>query len=358
MADVFAQMFNFDGLFTASALFTLLMLILLQAVLGFDNLLYIAIEANKVGNPQDARKVMRWGIGLAVIFRLILLVILVAIIGLLGNPLFSLPDNGILSGEFTFQALITFFGGAFIIYTAVKEINHLLVVDHVEHSEGSARRTVAGAVALIVIMNLVFSFDSILSAMAIASVDASTIVNAAGATLDSFAGPVNECKRFLISNPVAGAVTCEPTRTYQVPLMMIAIVLSGVAMILLADYVTEFLKKNRIYQVLGLFILFLVGVLLVTEGAHLAHVEIFGYQIDAMSKSTFYLVIAVLVITDILSNKYQQRLWAQREAELLGGGHGAEEGLEAVNERMKVPVEKRIPAREMPGGLDDATPAE
>ena len=326
MADVFAQMFNFEGLFTLSALFTLLMLILLQAVLGFDNLLYIAIESNKVGNPKDAKKVRQWGIILAVAFRLVLLVILVGIIGLLGNPLFSIPENGVINGEFTFQSLITFFGGAFIIYTAVKEINHLLVVDHVEHSEGSGRRTVASAVALIVIMNLVFSFDSILSAMAIASVQ--TEVN--------------------------GVLT----KTYQVPLMMVAIVLSGVAMLLLADYVTEFLKKNRIYQVLGLFILFLVGVLLVTEGAHLAHVDIFGFKIDAMSKSTFYLVIAVLVVTDILSNKYQQRLWAQREAELLATDRGAEAGLQAVNDLKKVPADKRLHAEDMPGGLDNGHPAE
>ena len=324
MGDVFAQMFNFEGLFTLQALFTLLMLFLLQAVLGFDNLLYIAIEANKVGDPQDAKKVMRWGILLAVVFRLVLLVVLVAVIGLLGNPLFSIPENGVINGEFTFQSLITFFGGAFIIYTAIKEINHLLIVDHVEHSEGSARRTVAGAVALIVIMNVVFSFDSILSAMAIASEQ----VELADGTL---------------------------TKRYQVPLMMIAIVASGVAMIVLADYVTDFLKKNRIYQVLGLFILFLVGVLLVTEGAHLAHVDIFGYKIDAMAKSTFYLVIAVLVITDILSNKYQNRLWAQREAELMGAGRGAQAGLDAVNARKKVKGEV-LPAKEMPGGLDHATP--
>ena len=326
MADVFAQMFDFSGLFTPSALFTLLMLFLLQAVLGFDNLLYIVIESNKVGNPADAKKVRTYGIALAVVFRLILLVILVGLIGLLGNPLFQIPENGIINGEFTFQALITLFGGGFIIYTAVKEINHLLVVDHVEHSEGSGRRSLWGAVALIVLMNLVFSFDSILSAMAIASEQVE----------------------------VDGVLQ----KTYQVPLMMIAIVASGIAMILLADYVTNFLKKNRIYQVLGLFILFLVGVLLVTEGAHLAHVDIFGFKIDAMSKSSFYLVIFVLVVTDILSNKYQQRLWAQREAELLGGGHGAEEGLAAVNDRMNVPVDKRIPARDMPGGLDHTAPAE
>ena len=327
MADVFAQMFNFEGLFTAQATFTLLMLFLLQAVLGFDNLLYIVIESNKVGNEAEARKVRNWGIGIAVVFRLILLVILVALIGYLAEPLFTLPQNGILNGEFTFQALITLFGGGFIIYTAVKEINHLLVVDHVEHSEGSGRRSVFGAIALIVAMNLVFSFDSILSAMAIASEQ----VEAADGTLQ---------------------------KVYQVPLMMIAIVASGIAMILLAGYVTDFLKKNRMYQVLGLFILFLVGVLLVTEGAHLAHIDIFGFKINAMSKSSFYLVIFVLVVTDILSNRYQKRLWLQREAELMASDRGAQAGLDAVNARKKVPVEKRLPAAAMPGGLDDASPAE
>ncbi len=316
-------------LLTIEALFTLFMLVLLQAVLGFDNLLYIAIESNKVGDPKDAAKVRKWGIGLAVLFRIVLLFIIVSIFGLLAEPLFAVPFENILEGEFTVQAIVTLLGGAFIIYTAIKEIHHLLAVDHIEHSEGSGRRTVMGAIALIVAMNLVFSVDSILSAMAIASVDAANIVNSAGDILGTFAGSVVDCKADLIANPVAGAVGCEPTKTYQVPLMVIAILLSGVAMILLADSVTEFLKKNRMYQVLGLFILFLVGVLLVTEGAHLAHLKIFGFAIDAMSKSTFYLVIFVLVVTDILSNRYQKRLWAQKEAEIRGTTETA--GLEAVD---------------------------
>jgi len=286
-------------LLTIEALFTLFMLILLQAVLGFDNLLYIAIESNKVGNPQDAKKVRQWGIGLAVVFRIVLLFIIVALFGALAKPLFNLHIGNLIHGEFTMQALVTLFGGAFIIYTAIKEINHLLVVDHIEHSEGSGSRSVASAIALIVMMNLVFSFDSILSAMAIASV----------------------------TDEATGVVS------YQVPLMVIAIIASGIAMILLADAVTDFLKKNRMYQVLGLFILFLVGVLLVTEGAHLAHLKLFGFEIDAMSKSTFYLVIFVLVITDILSNKYQKRLWAQREAELVSNDSG-EAGLAAVDKHM------------------------
>lgn len=286
-------------LLTLESLFTLLMLVLLQAVLGFDNLLYIAIESNKVGNPTDARKVRNWGIGIAVLLRIVLLVVIVKLFGLLAEPLFDVNLGKFIEGKFTLQALVTLFGGAFIIYTAVKEIHHLMAVEHIEHSEGSAKRTVAKAVALIVMMNLVFSFDSILSAMAIASVPG----------VDG--GPV----------------------TYQVPLMAIAIILSGIAMIALADYVTEFLKKNRMYQILGLFILFLVGVLLVTEGAHLAHLKLFSFPIDAMSKSSFYLVIFVLVITDIISTKYQKRLWAQKEAEIRGA-NAEKAGLEAVDKAM------------------------
>jgi len=309
-------------LMTIEALFTLFMLILLQAVLGFDNLLYIAIESNKVGNEDDARKVRKWGIAIAVGLRIVLLFLIVNLFTLLAEPLFGINLGKIIEGEFTAQALITLVGGAFIIYTAIKEIHHLLQVDHIEHSEGGGARSVMGAIALIVAMNLVFSVDSILSAMAIASIDAANIVDAAGATLGQFQGTIVDCKAALIANPMGGAVGCEPTKTYQVPLMVIAILVSGLGMILLADRVTAFLKKNRMYQVLGLFILFLVGVLLVTEGAHLAHLKLFGFAIDAMSKSSFYLVVGVLIVTDVLSNRYQKRLWAQKEAEIRGANAG------------------------------------
>ena len=295
------QFLNFEGLFTLQSLFTLLMLIMLQAVLGFDNLLYIAIESNKVGDPKEAKKVRQIGILLAMVFRIVLLFVIVAAFGAMAQPLFEIHLPKIFEGEFTLQSLVTLVGGAFIIYTAVKEISHMLTVDHIEHSEGSRTLSVGKAIALIVAMNLVFSFDSILSAMAIAS--ETTMVEGAKVV------------------------------TYQVPLMAIAIILSALAMLLLADTVTAFLKKNRMYEVMGLFILFLVGVLLVTEGAHLAHMKLFGFPIDAMSKSSFYLVIAVLVITDIISIKYQKRLWVQKEAEIrsLNAEQGA---IDAVDEFM------------------------
>ena len=292
MAEIFAEVFSTSGIFT------LLMLLLLQAVLGFDNLLYISIESKRVGEA-DAPKVRRWGIGLAMVFRVVLLVVIVSLFGALAKPLFGVHITNVFEGEFTLQALVTLLGGAFIIYTAIKEITHLLTVEHIEHSEGGKSKSVTQAILMIVAMNLVFSFDSILSAMAIANT----------------------------KDPVTGVVE------YQVAIMAIAIIASGILMMLMADYVAEFLKKNRMYEVLGLFILFLVGVLLVTEGAHLAHMKLFTFPIDAMSKSSFYLVIGVLVITDIISTNYQKRLWAQKEAEIRGKNTEAD-AIAAVDEHM------------------------
>jgi len=60
-------------------------------------------------------------------------------------------------------------------------------------------------------------------------------------------------------------------------------------MLLLADKISTFLAKNRMYEVLGLFILFIVGIMLVTEGGHLAHIKLFGNEIVPMSKTTLYL---------------------------------------------------------------------
>ncbi len=271
-----------EQLFSIQGFFTLLMLLALQAVLGFDNLLYISIESKRVGE-EKASMVRRWGIGLAMLFRVVLLIIIVNLFSALEAPLFQIPFKGFIEGNFNLQAVVTLLGGAFIIYTAIKEISHLMVVDHIESSEGEKKKSVGQAIGMIVAMNLVFSFDSILSAMAIANTK----------------GP-------------------DGSTEYQVWIMAVAIIASGILMILLADYVAEFLKKNRMYEVLGLFILFLVGVLLVSEGGHLAHLKLFGYEIEALSKSTFYLVIGVLVITDIIQTNYQKRLWAMREKELLG----------------------------------------
>ena len=250
----------------------LLMLILLQAVLGFDNLLYISLESKRA--PLDKQKAVRiWGIGLAVVLRIVLLFVLLKMMDSFQSTWFKI-DTTFVHAEVNFTSLITLLGGGFIIYTAVKEIIHMLSYEEAHaHDQEKKRASVGKIVALIVLMNLVFSFDSILSAMAITKV---------------------------------------------AWVMTIAIVISGILMIVMADKVSIFLQKNRLYEVLGLFILFIVGILLISEGGHKAHLSFFGHPVEAMSKTTFYFVIAVLVIIDVIQGRYQKKLMAEK-ARLLKG---------------------------------------
>ena len=297
-------------LFTLENLFTLAMLILLQAVLGFDNLLYISIESKRVEESKQAY-VRKLGISFAIVLRIVLLIVLVNAIKYMQEPFLEFgiqkheeqvaaaehdphsargaitihdddykddhgtyeltESGGIFAASFNVHSIIVLLGGAFIIYTAFKEIFHLLAINHLEHEgEGEAKRSIGAAIFWIMTMNLVFSFDSILSAIALSD---------------------------------------------NIWVMAIAIIISGLLMIYMADRVAEFLKKNRMYEVLGLFILLIVGVMLVSEGGHLAHMHFFKHEIVAMSKSTFYFVLAVMVLVDIVQGQYQKKIMAQSAAE-------------------------------------------
>ena len=160
----------------------------------------------------------------------------------------------------------------------MKEINHLLSNEHLDASSDQLnKKSALQVILLIVFMNLIFSFDSILSAIAITDV--------------------------LI-------------------LLIIAIFTSGIAMVVLADKVTEFLERNRMYEVLGLFILLIVGVVLLgesgTAAAHAMHneslqIKIFGYPLIPMSKSTFYFSIVVLFLVEFIQTRYQRRLNRDRK---------------------------------------------
>ena len=127
-------------LLTLENLFTLLMLVLLQAVLGFDNLLYISIESKRV-EADSQQKVRQIGILMAIALRIVLLFVIIQAISWFKAPILSIHMTGILEGDISGHSLIVLFGGAFIIYTAIKEIHHLMAVEHIEHSEGSGKRS-------------------------------------------------------------------------------------------------------------------------------------------------------------------------------------------------------------------------
>jgi len=253
--------------FSPHNLFTLLMLVLLQAVLGFDNLLYISMESKRV-EAEKQPFVRRMGVGLAIILRIVLLFVLLSAIEYFQDPFFSLHMGDVVEGEFNVHAIIVLLGGGFILYTAVKEIFHMLTPHDVGKTGEDSKRPVGVAIFWIVSMNLIFSFDSILSAIAL-------------------------------------------TKVFST--MAVAIVISGLLMIWLSDHVSAFLQKNRMYEVLGLFILFLVGVMLLSEGGHIAKLAFFGQHIEPMAKSTFYFVIAILVVVDVVQGRYQRKLLAEQE---------------------------------------------
>lgn len=264
-------------LLTLENFIDLSLLIFLQAVLGFDNLLYISIESQRA--PKESQKSVRfWGILIAVALRIVLLFTMIQLIDSLKEPFYVFDPDGIVTGALNFSTVVFFVGGVFIMYTAFKEITHMLSSHGLKHG-GKAKdsKSARHVVMLIVMMNLIFSFDSILSALAITGV---------------------------------------------FPILAIAILSSGLAMVLLADSVTEFLQKNRMYEVLGLFILLIVGVVLLGEAgpaaAHAMHddslqIRIFGQALLPMSKTTFYFSVLVLVLVEIVQTGYQRKLAAERE---------------------------------------------
>jgi len=252
-----------EALFTLENLINLVLLLMLQMVLGFDNLLYIAIESKRVA-PEKQAMVRKLGIGLAVLLRIVLLFAVLEVISLFQDTLFHIDVPDLVAGTFNLHSVIVLFGGVFILYTAIKEILHMMMLEE----EGQAHRSPRsfyGVLFWIVAVNAIFSFDSILSAMAFTDVFA---------------------------------------------VMATAIILGGVLMVWMADEVAVFLQRNRMYEVVGLFILFLVGVMLISEGGHLAHLTFAGHPVEPMSKTTFYFIIAVVVIVNIVQTRYRKKLQA------------------------------------------------
>jgi predicted tellurium resistance membrane protein TerC len=254
-------------LFTIQNLTTFLVLTALETVLGFDNLLYISIEAKRV--PAERQKYVRQvGVVLAILLRIALLFIVLKLIDTFQEPFLSfasLPVSATVNGH----SLIVLLGGLFLMYTALKEIFHMLQVEELgQHTRTNvSQRTVVSALVWIVLMNIVFSFDTVLSAVAL---------------------------------------------THVFWVMAAAIVVSGILMVALAEHVAAFLQKNRMYEVLGLFVLLLVAVMLMSEGGHIMHLSFFGHEIVPLEKSTFYFVVSALVIVDIIQGRYQRKLDAEK----------------------------------------------
>lgn len=259
---------DFSGLLSVSGLFTVLILAALEVVMGFDNLLYISIDARRAA-PQARGFVRRAGTLISLAMSIVLLFVLLELIRVFDQPLFSL-DFSWLHTALSGHALIVLFGGWMLIRTAIREIHHMLTVGDLEKEgvQSGSHASVTSILASMTLMCLVFSFDTVVAAIAF---------------------------------------------TDNLAIMLVAVILAGVISVLAADKVAQFLQKNRLYEVLGLFVLLLVGIMLVAEGGHIAGLTIFGYVIQPIEKSTFYFLLVSLVVVDLLQGKFQKKLNREME---------------------------------------------
>ena len=247
-----------EAFFTLDNLVTLALLVLLQAVLGFDNLLYISQESKCV-TANEQKILRRYSLYIAIFFRILFLFIFVKMIATFQSVLFSIVFPDIISVSFTLHSLIFLFGGVVIIYTATKKISSLLIRGKRERRKPLS---FSHALLLIILMNLVFSFEAVVSMRALT---------------DSL-------------------------------FMMLPAMLIGVALMAwFVEHISAFLKQYRRYEMLGLFVLFLVGIILVSEGGDLANFYLFGQAIEPMSKVTFYLIVVLIIIVDSVQGRYSKK---------------------------------------------------
>jgi predicted tellurium resistance membrane protein TerC len=224
---------NFEWLTDPTALVALATLVVMEVVLGIDNLIFISILTNKLPEHQRS-KARRIGIGLALFLRLGLLGT-IAIIVTLTEPIFTLFGHG-----FSWRDLILIGGGLFLVWKATKEIHHS--VDPTPSDDvfdtAKATMTFGAAITQILLLDLVFSLDSIITAVGMTDI---------------------------------------------VMIMVIAVVTAVTVMLLAANPLANFIHNNPTVVMLALGFLLMIGMTLIAEGFG-AHVPK-GYIYAAMAFS-------------------------------------------------------------------------
>lgn len=240
-----------------------LTLTFLEIVLGVDNIIFISIASSKL--PRDEQpKATNIGLLLAMVMRIALLFGISWIIAM-ESSWFSIDWPGV-HGAFSGQSLILFAGGLFLLYKSVSEIHDKLEHEDNTEEEGAKKKSTLGsAIMEITVINIVFSFDSILTAV----------------------GMTNGLKGALI-------------------IMITAVVVSVLIMMVFAVPVGRFVNRHPTIQMLGLSFLILIGFMLIAEGAHLAHLTIAGQSVGSIPKGYLYFAIAFSLGVEFLNMKLRK----------------------------------------------------
>ena len=237
---------------------SLVTLLFLEIVLGVDNILFISIISNKL--PEKHRnKAAQIGLAFAMLMRIALLFGINLLIAM-QEPWVILQVPGT-HGEFSGQSIILILGGLFLLYKSVTEIHGKVEGD----PHGGMDRKKKGlnftkAIVQITLINVVFSFDSILTAVGMTS-------------------------------GLQGALM----------IMIIAVVASVLIMMAFAMPIGRFVNKHPTIQILGLSFLLLIGFTLLAEGAHLADLTIAGQHVGAIPKGYLYFAITFSLLVEALN---------------------------------------------------------
>ncbi len=253
----------FEIFSSPDAWMALLTLTFLEIILGIDNIIFISIAAGKL-EKKDRKKATNLGLILAMGMRIVLLFGITWLIRL--KKPFLVFDESWVTGGISWQALILFLGGLFLLYKSTKEI-HEKVEDR-GHDEREVKKSrsssLTNAIVQITVINIVFSFDSILTAIG-------------------------------MTNGIS------PNPTDALVLMVTAVVASVIIMMLFANPVGDFVNRHPSIQVLGLSFLILIGFMLIAESAHLSHLIIFDNEIGAIPKGYLYFSIAFSLMVEFLN---------------------------------------------------------
>jgi Membrane protein TerC, possibly involved in tellurium resistance len=255
-----------------SAWIALLTLAFLEIVLGIDNIVFLSIMSSKLPENQQ-QKGRTIGLLLAMLARIGLL-FGISLLMRLTQPLFSFHTSWI-EGAVSGQSLIILGGGLFLLYKSVTEIHHKLE-GRVETTSVTSRKSNFGAIiAQIVLLDIIFSFDSVLTAVGMVSF-----------------------KDF----GYVGAMT----------VMVTAIVVAVMVMLLFSGPVSKFVNGHPTIQMLALSFLILIGVMLLVESAHLAHLTVWGKEIAEIPKGYIYFAIAFSLLVEMLNMKLSKRAKSKR----------------------------------------------
>ena len=243
----------------------LLTLTFLEIVLGIDNIIFISIATGKLP-LENRKKATKIGMFLAMFMRIALLLGISYLIAM-KEPWFTI-DFSWLSAQVSGQSIILLLGGLFLIYKSTNEIREK--VDEKGHEEkelGKAATKSFGSVILqIILIDLVFSFDSILTAVG-------------------------------MTNGVPGALY----------IMITAVVISVLIMMQFAIPVGNFVNTHPSIQILGLSFLILIGFMLITESAHLADALVFGSHVTPVPKGYLYFAISFSLLVEVLNMKANKK---------------------------------------------------